>query len=305
MKKILLSLLIAIIVVGVGLTLYLRQDLQQFEVTTLTPDLHMISGDYGGNVAVLRTGAGTVVVDTMTFVLQGEAIRETAESLTGEPVVMVINTHYHLDHSHGNPAFGNGTRVVASERTRHHLDQLDADFFSGEAASTLPQELVSDQGEIRVGEKTLRLLVPGRGHTDGDLVVLFVEDRAIHMGDLYFNRRYPNIDLEAGGSVVAWGDTLDTIFGLPFDQVIPGHGPASDADGLRQFQAFIRELAEVGAYAASINGSLEDTLVNGRLTEDAGYEPIKFGPLPALDREFVIRRAWEEATGAFELYEGY
>ena len=62
----------------------------------------MIKG-LGGNVGVLATGDGTVLVDTMTLEAQGAAIRETAEALTGEPVVMIINTHYHLDHTHGNP----------------------------------------------------------------------------------------------------------------------------------------------------------------------------------------------------------
>jgi len=45
--------------------------------------------------------------------------------------------------------------------------------------------------------------------------------------------------------------------------------------------------------------------VNGRLTEDAGYEAISFGPLLSLDRKFVLTRTWEEATGNFALYEGY
>ena len=305
MKKIIITLLLILVVVGGGVTLYLRADMTKFQVTRVTPDLHMISSEWGGNVGVLKTGDGTVIVDTMTFSMQGKVIREMAEEITGEPVVMIINSHYRQDHTHGNPAFDPSTRVVASERTLHHLQQLDADYFSGDAAQLLPRETFNSEQILQVGNKTLRLIQPGRGHTDGDLVVLFVEDRALHTGDLFFNRRYPNIDLEAGGSTAAWGDTLAGLFELPYDQIIPGHGLLADKDGMRQFQAFIRELTEVGAYAASINGSLEDTLVNGRLTADAGYVPITFGPLLSLDREFVIRRAWEEATGNFERYEGF
>jgi glyoxylase-like metal-dependent hydrolase (beta-lactamase superfamily II) len=305
MKKIILWTL-GLILAGIsGFVLYLRGDMQELTVTQVTPDLHMISSEWGGNVGVLKTGAGTVVVDTMTFTLQGERIREIAEGLTGEPVTMIINSHYHLDHTHGNPAFDAGTRVVATERTLHHLQQLDAGHFSGDAAALLPNETVTIEDSLVIGDKTIRVLHPGRGHTDGDLVVLFEEERVLHTGDLFFNKHYPNIDLEAGGSVVAWGDTLESLFELPFDQVIPGHGDVTDAEGMRQFQAFIRELAEVGAYAASINGSLQDTLVNGRLTADAGYVPITFGPIMSLDREFVMRRTWEEATGNFELYEGF
>ena len=305
MKKFVVTALLVLVVVGGGFTLYLREDMKKFQVTQVTPDLHMISSEWGGNVGVLKTGDGTVIVDTMTFSMQGKVIREMAEEITGEPVVMIINSHYHLDHTHGNPAFDPGTRVVASERTLHHLQELDADYFSGDAAQLLPGETFSTEQTLQVGDKTLRLIQPGPGHTDGDLVVLFVEDRALHTGDLFFNRRYPNIDLEAGGSAASWGDTLEGLFDLPYEQIIPGHGLLTDKEGMRQFQTFIRELAEVGAYAASINGSLEDTQVNGRLTADAGYVPITFGPFLSLDREFVIRRTWEEATGNFELYEGF
>jgi cyclase len=305
MKKLLLGILLVTLVGGAGFALYLHDDLTTFTVTEVSPDLHVISSEWGGNVGVLKTSEGTVIVDTMTLSLQGKVIRDMAESITGEPVVMIINSHYHLDHTHGNPAFDPATRVVATERTLHHLQQLDADYFSGEAAQLLPKETFENEKVINVGNKTLWLLHPGRGHTDGDLVVMFVEDRVLHTGDLFFNRRYPNIDLEAGGSIVAWGDTLEGLFTLPFDAVIPGHGTVTDAAGMRQFQQFIRELADLGAYAASINGSLEDTLVNGKLDADAGYSPISFGPIMTLDRSFVIRRAWEEATGSFELYEGY
>jgi cyclase len=304
MKKMLLGVLATIIVAGVALTLYVRQGAVEFRVSQITPDLHLVANDYGGNVAILKTGAGAVIVDTLTLTMQGAAIEELAQELTGEPVVMIINSHYHLDHTHGNPAFSEGIRVVATERSLHHLQQLDADTFSG-APHTLPNETFVDEHELVVGNKTIKLMRPGAGHTDGDLVALFVEDRVLHTGDLFFNQQYPNIDLEAGGSVAAWGDSLEKLFALPFDHVIPGHGELADAADMRQFQSFIRQLAEVGAYAASIDGSLTDTLVNGRLTEDAGYQPTGIGAIAFLDRDFVIQRAWEEATGNFELYPGY
>ena len=55
----------------------------------------------------------------------------------------------------------------------------------------------------------------------------------------------------------------------------------------------------VGAKAAAESASLEDTLADTRLKTDQGFTEIHFGFLPlGLDRDFVIRRAWEEATGA-------
>jgi glyoxylase-like metal-dependent hydrolase (beta-lactamase superfamily II) len=299
-----MTIIVVFLVAGITIGLKLRSDMGTLEVTEVTPDVYMLSNSWGGNVSVLKTGAGAVVVDTLTFGTQGEEIRRLAEELTGEPVAMIINSHYHLDHTHGNPAFDPGTRVLAHERTLHHLQQLDADYFA-DTPDLLPRETLAFEETLLVGNKTLRIMHPGIGHTDGDVVVVFVEDEVLVAGDLFFNNFYPNIDLEAGGSVLAWGDTLDSVLALPFNQVIPGHGPVSNADGLLAFQAFIRELSELGAYAGSIDGSLEDTIVNGRLTRDTGFNVISFGPFFALDRNFVIERAWQEATGNFELYDGF
>ena len=88
---------------------------------------------------------------------------------------------------------------MSTERTLSHLETLDADFWEGDAA-LLPNETFSDRISVEIGGKRLELMHPGRGHTDGDLVVLFADEGYIHMGDLLFNDHYPNIDLEAGGS---------------------------------------------------------------------------------------------------------
>jgi cyclase len=216
----------------------------------------------------------------------------------------VINSHYHSDHTHGNPAFPEGTRVVATERTLWHLENSDMAHFAG-AEHTLPNETFQSQSSLTVGNKHLTLLHPGRGHTDGDLVVLFEEENTIHMGDLHFNGHYPNIDLEAGGSVQEWPATIDRVLAeLDFATVIPGHGPVTDIKGVRQFQTFIQQLGEVGKQAAEDGLTEEQLLATSALTEDAGYEPIKWlGISLGLDRPFVLRRAWEEATGNFELRE--
>lgn len=287
-----------LLVVAALFGIWIYQQVSTLQVTRVTDDLHMIDG-LGSNVAVLRTDEGSIVVDTMTFLLQGREIRERAEALAG-PVRAVVNTHYHLDHTHGNPAFSSGQDVYATARTRAYLDALDADYWQGESAGTLPDRLFEDEHEIRLGGKTVRLIHPGRGHTDGDLVVLFVEDRTVHTGDLFFNGRYPNIDLEAGGSVQEWSATLDRVLALDFDHVIPGHGPLTDREGLVAFQRFMQELAAVGRAAEREDASLDETLASADLRQDEGYEVMAIPLVMRLDRDFVVRRAWEEATGNYD-----
>ncbi len=296
MKRILLALVVLVLALG-G---YVFMQIRSLDVERLSEDLFVLRG-FGGNTAVLRTDAGAVIVDTMTLPLQGARIRAVARELTGGETVLVINTHYHLDHTHGNPAFEPGTRVLSTERTLSHLKALDADFWTGDAAKLLPNETFADRQTLSIGGKTLELVHPGRGHTDGDLVVVMVDEGVVHMGDLLFNGHYPNIDLEAGGTVQGWPETLDRVLALSFDRVIPGHGPTTDRAGVSQFKEFLAQLGDIGARAAANGVSLEETVASDQLTADEGYEPIRFIISLGLDREFVLRRAWEEATGSFTL----
>ena len=296
-KKIIFALLLLVVI----FVIYLLLNIRSLTVETLSKDIHVIRG-MGGNTTVLNTDAGAVVIDSMTFKMQGSLIRKKAEELTGKEVVLLINTHYHLDHTHGNPGFKPGIQIVSTERTLSHLKALDGDNWQGSAAKLLPNDTFTDRRQFKLGNKTITLLHPGQAHTDGDLVVLFEEDKTLVMGDLFFNNHYPNIDLEAGGSVQAWPASIDKTLALTFDTVIPGHGDITDRAGLIGFQNMMSQLGAIGKSAAANKTSLEDVLSSTELTEDSGYQTIKFAGFSlGLNREFVLRRAWEESTGNFTI----
>lgn len=295
-RRLLSTLFLGILAAGFAAVGWVYLQLTTFEVVNVTDDLFMLSG-LGGNVAVLRTDEGAVVVDTMNFGFQGTKVRQKAEELTGEKVAVIINTHYHSDHTHGNPGFPEGIRVISTARTLQHLQDRDADYWQEEAAGLLPNETFRDVKVIRIGGKTVSMIHPGRGHTDGDLVVHFAEDNSIHAGDLFFNKYYPNIDLEAGGSIRQWTETLDQVFKLPFEKVIPGHGELSDSEGMAQFQSFLNQLVEVGETAVGTGAGLTETVELADFTEDEGYREIYVPFVLRIDRAFVLKRAWEEFSG--------
>jgi cyclase len=292
MRRFLLILVVALCAIG-ALGWWTVGDLDH---TQLTDAVHMYAG-IGGNVGVLVTNEGVAVVDTMTFVRQGAAIRARVRELTQQPIVAVLNTHYHLDHTHGNPAFPVGTKVVSTAKTLAHLRTLDADFWKDSPARDLLPNDTFDGGvkELRLGGKTIRSQYLGRGHTDGDMVVLFVEDRVLHTGDLLFHEHYPNIDLEAGGSVREWPATLDKMLALSFDTVIPGHGQATSRHSIERYRDFMTSLWKQTSDIRNRGGSVEDAvkLVN---IEEFGLSPLWFAP--TLNRGFVIRRTWQELTAS-------
>jgi len=80
-----------------------------------------------------------------------------------------------------------------------------------------------------------------RGHTDGDAIVFFPVSNVLHMGDIYFNGLYPFIDLDGGGSIQGMIAAVE--LGMEIanaeTQIIPGHGPRSDLQGLTAYHAFL------------------------------------------------------------------
>ena len=81
----------AVVLLTVGAGLYVFVQIRTLEVDQLTPDVWVIYG-LGGNVGVLRTDDGTVVVDTMMTTLQGRQIRERAAALAGRRIYDVTET---------------------------------------------------------------------------------------------------------------------------------------------------------------------------------------------------------------------
>ena len=49
------------------------------------------------------------------------------------------------------------------------------------------------------GEDIRLVHLPG-GHTDGDSAVFFAKANTVHLGDNFFNRMLPFVDLDAGGT---------------------------------------------------------------------------------------------------------
>ena len=92
----------------------------------------------------------------------------------------------------------------------------------------------------------------GRAHTAGDVVVFSPVKRVVAAGDVIIGF-LPNI---ADGYPKPWPATMSSIGELPFDQIIPGHGPVHhDRARMAQMRNYIQELT----------GIVEDAKKTGKL----------------------------------------
>ncbi|NND55118.1 MAG: MBL fold metallo-hydrolase, partial [Gammaproteobacteria bacterium] len=120
----------------------------------------------------------------------------------------------------------------------------------------------SDEMTLHLNGQTIHARhVKRPAHTDGDAIIYFEEANVIHMGDTFFLGLYPVIDLSAGGTADGMIAAIDNVLAeADADTVIiPGHGPVSDVEGLKQFRAMldtvnkrIRLLVEEGKTADEV-----------------------------------------------------
>jgi glyoxylase-like metal-dependent hydrolase (beta-lactamase superfamily II) len=169
------------------------QEKPTVRLRTLSPgDIIYVLIGGGGNTLALMRDDGVVVIDTKQAGW-GTAIREAIEAASDRPVTTIINTHAHPDHAGGNKEFPGKVEVVA---------------HANAAAAVGATQMVTDKLTLFSGPDQIDLYYFGRGHTNGDLVVVFPQKRLAYLGDLFPAKSAPIVDGAAGGSVTALADTL-------------------------------------------------------------------------------------------------
>lgn len=216
-----------------------QRDFDDVEIrpTRLTDSVYMLEGA-GGNLGALIGPDGVVLIDDQ-FAPLSDKIRAAIGKLDSRAVRFVINTHWHGDHTGGNESFGKtGTVIVAHDNVRQRMstDQFLAAFdrtVPASPAAAWPVLTFAEGMTFHLNGETLQVFHLPRGHTDGDSAIYFQESDVLHTGDLFFNGRYPFIDVSSGGGidgVIAAADTMLKRIGRS-TKIIPGHGPlATQAD---------------------------------------------------------------------------
>jgi glyoxylase-like metal-dependent hydrolase (beta-lactamase superfamily II) len=164
----------------------------------------------GGTIGWLATAAGAVAVDAQ-FPATAKACVEGLQQKSPKGIQLLINTHYHGDHTAGNTAFRPAVKqIVQQERcAKLHRD-------STEKAGTAAQQAFADItfGESwsqEIGDEKVWGYYYGAGHTGGDAVIVFERANVVHMGDLMFNRLHPRVDGPSGASMQNWISILERV----------------------------------------------------------------------------------------------
>ena len=245
---------------GARLPLFAQAGQPQTPPVTTFTDLRRNVGIFtgqGGTIGWLANGAGAVAVDAQ-FPATAKACVEGLQKKSAKGIQLLINTHYHGDHTAGNTAFRPVVKqIVQQERcAKLHRD-------STEKAGTTAQQAYADItfGESwsqEVGDEKMWGYYYGPGHTGGDAVIVFERANVVHMGDLMFNRVHPRIDGPGGASIKNWISILERVAKRHSDATfIFGHakqgqpvtGPAKELLYLRDYLTAALQYVQKGMAA--------------------------------------------------------
>ena len=248
-----------------------------------------ISIENGGaiaNVSIIDTSAGAVIVDTGPSHRFGEALALLAKDLTGKPVARVYNTHFHPDHVMGNQAF-DAEKIAAPQGVVDGLKILGnafadnmyrtaGDWMRGTEV-VLPGTILNSEPED-FGDRRIRPLAM-RGHTGSDLVLFDETSGFMFTGDLVFLDRAPTTP---HADIERWRQTLANLGAIPFERLIPGHGPAEES---------VRGIEQTRAWLEAIEQIIRDAFEKGLdITEAIAL------PLPAWTEKIALARYEFERT---------
>ena len=250
----------------------------------LRDNLFVVRGG-GGNTAVFITADGVTLVDTKIYGWAPHLIARIKE-VTDKPVTRIINTHTHYDHTEGNPDFPATVEVVTHENTAKMMPAMTAPYgitltdrnvFKDSGGRGLPTRTFRDEMTIGSGNDRIQLRYFGRAHTSGDAFVIFPALRAMHTGDAFPNKGMPIMDVNNGGSGVAYADTIANAAKVAnIDTVITGHNQTvvTMAD-VQMYSEFIRDFVASVRAAKKAGQSIDDVVNSWKVPDryaQAGYQ---------------------------------
>jgi cyclase len=251
-----------------------QDDMRDVRIRTVAvaEGVYMLMGR-GGNIGLSVGDDGAFVIDDQYAPLT-ERIKAAIAAVTNHEVRFVVNTHWHGDHTGGNENFGEaGAIIVAHENVRKRLNPAEFREVMGrteqQPPAALPVITFTDAMTFHWNGDDIEVFHVEPAHTDGDAVIRFTDANVVHMGDLYFNGRYPFIDVESGGAIHGVIAAAERVLRLVDSgtKIIPGHGELSDPAGLRVYRDML--LAVRDRVQELINeGRTEDEVVAARPTRD-------------------------------------
>ena len=220
---------------------------------------------------------GVLVIDAHINAEMAHQIQDAVKAVTDKPILYLVNTNYHGDHTFGNYAFPAATEIVAHRATAERMREFEAEkefllptvngdrSVYADAQLRLPDVVFDDSMRLDLGGREVELYHFGPGNTPGDAVVYVPEARVAWTGNLVLGFGMPFL-IEGGAgayltTIERFADALD------LETVVPGHGPIVPGGILEAYRSYLAGLVELVSQRVEPESSLETALAAFPLTD--------------------------------------
>jgi glyoxylase-like metal-dependent hydrolase (beta-lactamase superfamily II) len=287
-------------------------------------------GGWGwSNAGFIRDGDQSLLVDTLfdePLTAKMLIALQDATGIAPEGIGTLVNTHANGDHTHGNALVPNA-EIIASAAAAREMTELTAVQMAqfkvaggagslGEAGSYFaevfapfdfatvrgraPTRIFERRLDLQVGSKNVELHMLGPAHTTGDTLVWVPGDRAVFTGDLLFIGGTP---IMWAGPVGNWLAACERILSFEAETIVPGHGPMTDAAGVRGVRDYLHYLEREARQRFDAGLGVEDAALDIALGEYRHWlNPERIvANVDALYREYRIDHSAPDMARLFGL----
>jgi cyclase len=254
-----------------------------------------------------------LVVDAHINGAMAGMIQSAVRQVTNKPILYLVNTNYHGDHTFGNSAFPRETLIVAQQKTAEIMRDLEREkqfllpyvdndrTVFGDVRLRLPDLVLDEYLELDLGDRVVELYHLGHGNTPGDTVVYVPEARVAWTGNLIVGEG--NIPFLIEGGAGAYLETIARFtHTLEVGTIIPGHGLLTSGAILSRYLAYLSDLIESVRRAIRAGQSLEEAIaavpLGQKYTQDAA------GSNSPLVAQFAAFRAGLHRWNVWRTYQG-
>lgn len=193
------------------------------------------------NPGFVVTDTGVVVIDPGSTYAIGKALLERIREVTDKPVTDVFNTHVHGDHwlanhailevypkarMYAHPKMIEEAKAGAAQQWLDLLERLTEGASKGTKA-VIPSTPLEDGQVVKVGGQDFRIYLTEWAHTQTDAMIEVVNEKLLFAGDNVTFKRIPRMD---DGSFRGNIAAVEKMLKLPFEVIVPGHGPTGGRD---------------------------------------------------------------------------
>ena len=241
-------------------------NVSSLQALKLGDNLVLISGA-GANVVLVAGPDGLALVDGGLPEHSAELLSLVAEQGQSNPVKVLFNTNWHLEHTGSNEPLGKaGVKIVAHANTRKWLKtrvfvETQNRTYTPRSPEAIPTETFYSSAKTTFGKVPIEYGHLPFGTSDGDIYVFFPESNVMIVSDILTVGRYPFMDYNTGGWIGGMVEATSALLKMvdAKTRLVPGLGPVQTKQDLQAQRDMV----------ATVGGRVLDMLQQGK-----GYSEI-------------------------------